>query len=647
MKSDEPTNSEKIKADTEAQTIAEIICLGLLLLLFWYAASTKFLVSISGSNFDSEDATGLYWTEAAFHYSYAKRVATEGHLPEVDQKMQHPEGVNLETDTTPMMERFAGSVYRSTINKEIPFHVFLARIVSLYSSLTLFAIYFLARYLWGSCWSGLASCLFYTLTFPFIGTMSVGGYVRHDFALPYVFLGTSFLLISIDRRSKIAAIAAAAVFSFAFVSWHMAQFHYAVLIGGLTLAYLWRPLWREPIASSLLVVSIVFLLASIILKPLQAGLFPLSPAMLISYGIIFQHFALPRLTQKLSVTALSLIAIVGLLFVGAMVLSGEHMTRYSHVYRLMLDKLTRAGVLPTDPAELSFESRVMWSSSFLSPSMEQVVWSMGLAWLVGIVGVCLTIRTLLTSTEQLCSKHMVLWMFVSFLGLMLLIMRMDVFVAFYLCLFVGALLPKQLSSGKGILVTVALLLILCLQGWQATQLHISSNQPARDQLKPLFTAIQGATQPDDVILASFQLSPAIRAFTDRAVVVHSKFENKMVRDKIATYYKSLFATEDVFYDFCRKYDVEFVVHEPATVLAQGPESIRYFAGLQQIPMMSPAVQMQFAPATLKHFALVFQTPHHRVFKVLAPDQTLVPPKLPALPIYDRTNFQPGKLGISE
>jgi hypothetical protein len=37
-------------------------------------------------------------------------------------------------------------------------------------------------------------------------------------------------------------------------------------------------------------------------------------------------------------------------------------------------------------------------------------------------------------------------------------------------------------------------------------------------------------------------------------MVHSKFENRRVREKVEEFYTALFQDEDVFYRFCRRYN---------------------------------------------------------------------------------------------
>ncbi len=174
-----------------------------------------------------------------------------------------------------------------------------------------------------------------------------------------------------------------------------------------------------------------------------------------------------------------------------------------------------------------------------------------------------------------------------------------------------------------------------------------SGAPPPSQLRPLIEAIRRHTQSNDVILAHFPLSPVICAHTERPVVIHSKFENRRVREKVRQFYEAFFEPEEVLRDVCGKYDVRYVVYEPEIALSTTLQSVRYMAGRMDLTDAAAAVRMHFLPEALRWFQLVFQTDRYRVYRVLDKPREPGPVPFPRLPVYDSRNFSREEIRIRE
>lgn len=625
--------------------VSILAAFGVVCLLFYYISQAKFSTVRQMSVFSPTNDAGLFWTEGAFHYHYAKLAASGVGIPEIDTRMQYPEGMHVLRDETPMMERFAGFCYRHLGGSKLPFHVFLLLLACFYSSAILFPAFFLSAYLWRSPLAGVFTCLFYLFTYSLIGGIVLGAYVRQDFALPFLFLATFFLIAGIDTNRRWLQAAAAALFVFSFASWHMAQFYFAVLMAGVVVLYFLQADSRTNVAGALAVLVGVLVPASLCFLSLRSSYFPLSLAMLASYALLIQHAILRRSAAPVWRRAAAFLILLAAFTGIAALISGGHYARYSHAYELILDKIRFLGVKPADPSLLGFESRVMWTSSFRSPSPGVFAGWLGTAWLAGIAGAVVAIRRAIRERHLRPGVFLALWMAAAFVVLFALIWRMDIFAAFFVVVLAGAAVPREVRTDKGLAILLLLLGMVWLDNWKARRFTLVSVSPPPAQYQPVLGFIRENTASNDVILALFPFSPVICAYTERPVVVHSKFENRRVREKVEEFYTALCGNEADFYVFCRKYGVGYFVYEPSMVYDTTTESVRYMADRLSIDESSAVVQMAFAPANLRHFQLVFQAPLYRVYRVLPEGQKPGPGIFPVPPAFDGRRCDPKALGI--
>ena len=622
-----------------------LVAFGVVCLLFYYMSAAKYSTVRRVPLFSPTNDAGLFWTESAFHYHYAKLAASDAGIPAIDERMQFPEGMHVFRDETPMMERFAGFCYRNLGGAKIPFHVFLLLLACFYSSAIIFPAFFLSAYLWRNALAGVVTSLFYLFTYSFIGNVVLGGYVRQDFALPFLFLATFFLLAGMDTGRRGLQAVAAVLFVFSFASWHMAQFYFAVLMAGVVVLYFLRAESRPNIVRALAVVLAVLVPASFCFESLRSAFFPLSLAMLAGYALLVQHFALRSVNLSTWKRAAAFVLLLAAFTGVAAMVSGGHYARYSHAYQLILDKIRFFGVKPNDPSLLGFESRTMWTSSFRSPSLLVFAGWLGMAWLAGIAGAVVMARRVIRERRIQPSVFLAGWMAAAFVALFALIWRMDVFAAFFVAVLAGAAVPQDVRTDKRLVLLVLLLGMVWVDYRKAKSFTLFSAAPPAAQYQPVLQYIRENTGTNDVVLALFQFSPVICAYTERPVVVHSKFENLQVREKVKEFYAALFERESVFYEFCRKYGVSYFVYEPSMLYDRSKESIRYMSNRLVIGMDSTAFLMNYGPSRLRHFQIVFQTPLYRIYRVLPKGQEPGPGIFPLLPVYDDRLCDVHGLGI--
>ena len=614
--------------------------------IFYVMSLSKFATLQQCQVFDPKDDLGMYWTENAFHYRYAKMAALGDGIPAVDPKMQYPEGMHVLRDEMPMMERFAGFAWRHFHQPGIPFHVFLARLVCFYSSLIIFPAYLLSARLWRSALAGVVTCAFYALTYSFIGPVVLGAYVRQDFVLPFLFLATYFFVGAIDSGGGWRAVVAALVLLFSMASWHLSQFYYLVFLGCVTVVYFAAPGARAGIIRTLAVVTAMLFAASWFILPLRSGGLPLSFAMLASYALLIQHAVFRKQVvsstwRRLIVFGVLLVALVAL----AGALPGGHYGRYSHVYALMIDKIRFLGVKPADPSRLSFESRVMWTSSFRSPGLSVWFGWLGMSWLAGTAGLLLAVREAWRARATRAGEWVVGGVAVLFALLFALIWRMEVFAAFFVCVMAGAVVVRLPSWRERVAALMIVLVLLASDFKKLKKYYLTSMAPLASEYRGVIDWLRQNTGPDDPVLALFQFSPVICAYADRPVIVHSKFENQLVREKVEEFYTRLYDPEPAFHAFCTRYGARYVVYQPAMLLDTSADSLRYMVNRLMVDMNSTAVLMNFAPQALQRFELVYQDPSHRIFRVLEAGETPHPAAVEPLPVYNSKMFRREDIGL--
>jgi hypothetical protein len=134
-------------------------------------------------------APGLYfYSDPAFRFRYVDLVATGEGIPALDRAAQWPEGVEPGRAFFLTQDLFIGGSYRllgPLLASPAP-HNFLRWHVSLWSSLSLFVVYFWARRLTGSRRGALLAALIYAFALP-IYLRTCGNYLREDFVLPVYF----------------------------------------------------------------------------------------------------------------------------------------------------------------------------------------------------------------------------------------------------------------------------------------------------------------------------------------------------------------------------------------------------------------------------------------------------------------------------
>ena len=579
---------------------------------------------------DLSDAEGFFWTEGAFHFRHFMMIAQGEAIPALDTQIQFPEGLSTRRYITPMMEHVMGRIYRVGFEDMAP-HMFIVRFQICFTALSVLAVFLAAKFTWRSSVVGLLCAFIYAILPAAVMRTAGGNYIREDFALPFIFLSFAGWMFCMRCDRADAAIITSISFVIALAAWHVSQlylsiFMLAIALSGLATGFRYLP------RKSLSIFVGILAVASLLFPVLREKWFVFSPALMLGYGLIASTLILPR--KKFSsrntflLGALMLISALGL----ALLIQASAGT-YSHVYVLLLNKLKFLGVLPEDPALMPFEARVMWTSSFVSPRIDEIGLLMLAALPLGVLGWCALFGRTFNRTGS-ASELLILIVSLAMFVLFIMVHRMSIFASFFLTLSAGALFgPLGIAGGRGRLKMAIFAVGIIAQLSMITRVRPQSFRPAQRVVNPVYEFLRDNTDPGAAVLSAFQFGPGIAAYADRPVTLQPKFESKQIRDKVEEVYRALYDSETRFAEVCERHGVKIFIFDYTMAIGQGGSSPQYYAGVKNLPVASAAFQFFFTPENLTRFQLIGQMSTFRIFSLL-PYNPVGRPDIEYEPIFD-------------
>ena len=621
----------------------------LLVVVFVSAAGWRVHLSRTAPGYNAHDDTAMYWTENAFHYRYARAIAKGEAIPRVDPLVQAPSGLDVRRHISLFMEYLAGWSFRAFGGDSFP--RYLTGLIGLVCALGVLAVFGTAFALWRRPWPALFAASLYAVAIPSYVRIREN-YPREHLGLPLIFISLALLLgamRSSQTRARIGlALGSGVAMALACLAWHLTRSYLLVLAVATGAVWGWQ-LLRSPQqaeAHSRILPGFVapVLLVAVGSEMMRVRLSFLHPGLWLLLLIPVVH-AIPALRtpqRKLLALGGGLLVIVGI----KALLPSEGDT---HVWALLMAKIANFGFKPADPSALSWEARFLWIEAFNSPDKLTFFYGYGTLPLLALAGIAISAKKACHETDG--PQLLVLALALLFLLLCLLVQRMTGFVVFFVCVLAAPVLLR--AEWRRWALPVA---ILCL-GFETHKfvrygeatwfkqladrwfgvVTQSIPRPVADD-RCMLDWLRNYTQPEDVVLARMGTSPVILTWAERPVVLQSKAENADVRQRIQDYLAAIYGGEELLLAFCERYQVRYLVHEATTVLDTGPDSDRYMGDALQLSRENAAYRLQFAPETLTHFRLVFQSTSYRIFAISAKAQAVG--VLPPQPLFDLANFGP-------
>lgn len=455
------------------------------------------------------------------------------------------------------------------------------------------------------------AAVFYATLYPSYGRTVKNLFLREDFAIPLILLALVFTVRAMQRGSDVSSnrdagkdrrdvcptfqILAALFWLAALASWHLTQFVMAVLVGAVALVFLMRgEIPRVPW-------SVVVLAAGGVLIPvLRAKEFYLSPSMCVLYGLTLTAWIDGSRRKQLAVFfgATAVCVLLGALLQKSY---GE----YAHVYQLFFYKLRFLGVKPDSPSRLPWEARTLWEGAFNSADWTEPWHSLQWCFPLSLAAVWMTRHEKDASVRVWVVFALLLFL----LGAMVL--RFFTFVGF-----AAAVMAAGLWVQRRVWSTLAVPAAIV---WQVATLNFEplERTPVVPQdYKQVVHWLNENTPTNAVILAHISEAPVFWAHTGRPIILHSKFENRAIRERFREFLDAVYGSEEKFHEFCKKNGADYFVYDPGFMLL-ATDSRRYKAD-KIGDLDENCVVMLFAdhPERLRLFAQEFLEGKFRVFRVL-------------------------------
>ncbi len=536
------------------------------------------------------DEQGLMKSDPGLLFYLTKEVANaEGLVPgswEANPRIAHPGTVDVPADYTVGQEFLFGWTWRlfgegTSLLRWC--HVGSA----ILAALTALGVWGLARELCRSRAAALSAALLYLLlpaSYRTIGFVLI----REDLGLPLLAMHLWLAARALRLGTRTSVVLAAIAACLALATWHAMSFVLAIEAAAILAIYLRH---GPPRTGGYLAVVIGSLALTWLLVPAVGGSALLAVILLltcIGVGPLLR----PRQPRMASLALLLVIATAGALWPG----TGH--SDFSHVYEVLLAKLLHGGSLPLDPAELSFDARLLWQGPFATLAPEAAFLVLGLA-------LILAIPTLLVALGSESILPFGLGVFTSVsLFASWLVYRVSAIPAILLPpLIVYAYLwartklqtasprpasdkePRGLAElAKRALPVAAILGLL----WQAESFHswrtnyrLAWYRPEvhTREIAEMIAAVQRLVPADAAIAADFMNSTAILAWTDNPVVLQPKWERDAARRRVESFWSSLYggSPEELRSLLVDELHCRYLVIDRETLWVLNPS--RYCAGL--------------------------------------------------------------------
>jgi len=456
------------------------------------------------------------------------------------------------------------------------------------------------------------------------------------------------------------------------ICWHFTRFYLLAFWTAMAGAFLFSGGGRQPaIAAGVMLLAAA---AAGVLSPvMRSSALLVSPAMmagcLVTAVIYYDARHDLRFLSRLALLLAGVVVII-------IVLSfGHEEYAYGHVWDLLRYKASCLLMKPADPADLSFEGRLLWNGPFNTPSPFFLVYRYGLLLPLSLAAFFLFFRRRRRAAGF--GDILVVFLAFIFLAANIMVQRLTIFGAFFLGLVVvyffsppaGSLSrtdPGRFSffsyGNRGRLSWIIAAACLVFQIREAVLCDrtvfaevarrlIPDDSPVRLSLYAvddiaMLNWIRSHTPEKAVFLSNLENSPSILAYTGRAINLHPKYEVGALREKYRTALFTLFGEdEEALYRLLDSLETDYYLYPVRNLLDAGPEGQRYVAGLSEVSRKSLICRLHFEPDGFRRLRLVYRNRSYQIYRVIDPaggEEVESEYVVPYFPVYDPALFnEPG------
>uniref|UniRef100_A0A7V1EHQ8 Tetratricopeptide repeat protein n=1 Tax=candidate division WOR-3 bacterium TaxID=2052148 RepID=A0A7V1EHQ8_UNCW3 len=640
--------------------IIGVVLFAIYLISIWY----RVRLGKNQDYYDSRDPTAYYWTENALQYHYAELIARGKSIPVFDPMLQAPDGVKIFENLTILMEYPCGWLYRflGLDEKNILFHTWTIIFIAGCASLGIFAIYLLSRALginhFYSILAGLLS------SFSLVGVdRSTFGFLNEDFALPFIIFGLAgyFFAINNSKNRIIFAIISGICFLISLCSWHFSRFVFLtiVLVSVFNLLFFEKGKRIRENAFVLFFILLIPFLGSFLAPVLRTHLYFISTPFALGFGTILGIILFepkPERPLIFSTQGLYSITIALVFFVASIIVTGilKTETEYLHVWSLLINKIKFFGIKPSNPELLDYPARSLWIEAFNSPNCVSFFKNLFPIIIPAIFGFIYLLKNRFSESVIRMLLALCIIFFISYL----LIERMGVVNNYFisiLSVIVETIKLKKDQIFNKYLAPIILMIIFLFNFYQGYHLHnptgyikllrnIFGNEIAQEIYNwrlnnvELVRYIKYRTPENAIFLSSFGAGPLIFTYAHRATVLQPKFEVRNCQNRVKEFLESIYSSEKDFYNFCKKYKVNYFLYDSKILLDNSRDGSRWVAAKMKIKSGDAAFLFHFFPEDLKYFELVYQNNYYRLYRIIEEDESRTFLNFVYQPIYDLKAF---------
>lgn len=614
------------------RTRGGILAPTIVFLLVVLGAALRIHAAVSDEIFDPVRPEGLLKSDPALLYYVTERVAgARGLFPDdfrADPRIEYPEATDIPATLTVGQELLIGWSHR-LLGGDVPLHLWSLWLMAVVASLAVVGVYGLAFELSGSrAWALFGAGLYAVLpaNYRTIGFILI----REDLSLPLFVMGCWLCARAArtDDRSRFRRLCVAtALLGAALATWHATAF---VLLLGALAVYLWF-LWsdRSPFEARgtwILPAGLAFAGAAVPALRAKAAWCAPSVLLLVALWIVarFGRGRTRRVRLLLAVgSAFVLLGVAGLL---GMVSEGG--ADYAHVLSALRAKLAHGGRFPDDPANLSFDARLLWQGPFEVLTWSRATDGLGAALWFGIIALVTAARGLARRDPR--SPAPLLWLG-TLLGLAAAwsSVRLIVLPGLFLPVLLageGARARAWIESrteGRGplelafgaVLCGGLLAAILGFARWRRDH-RVEWYRPEVQvrEIAALVDALPAIVPEGEAVAADFMNAPAILAHTGRPILFQPKWESERTRRRLEEFWNTLYdgTPEDLARLLIGRYDCHYVLFDRFTlwILRASPRLAGLGPGAG--PRPGSAIEAFLArvdtPADLPGYELVWESP---------------------------------------
>lgn len=581
--------------------------------------------AFSSDAFTRTDPRGLLRSDPGFLYHVTRSVAeADGLLPEdfrADRRVEYPAVSDLPAMFSVGQELVVAWSWR-LLGEGVPLHRWATIVMGIWASLTVVGVYGLARELTGRVGWGLAAA---GLWMALAGNYRTIGFVliREDFALPFLALHLWGLARAWRLRTPASMALCGAALVLAAATWHAMGFFLTIEAAAILAWFLRtgdnplavRRAWVLPavVAAGSLVVPVLFAKGFLLSLPMLV-----MAALGLAAVVARRGGAGARTPRVAAVVALLLLVPVGAalgprLFPGA----GD----YAHVFELLRAKLTHLGRLPDDPAQLSFDARLLWQGPFATAHPLELWGALRLGLVAALAALPVGIAAWWRGAAD-PRRPLLVAVTLGGLAAAVLIQRTLVLPAMLSPVVAVCLLDRLSDRRVG---AAAFALALALQAveferWRSSLVQPWYSDPARpgfielmmEDLGRAVRFIEADVPREEPVWSDFVTGTAVLAWAGNPVLVQPKYETTASRRRIQRFTEAfLLGTTRDFRDLLAEDDCEYVL-----VNQQFWYGNLHLAGIRPSPTWRPDPRTPFArlcsqdPAVYRElpgFELVFES----------------------------------------